>query len=471
VRRGRLARPPLAGWPGLAPWWKLAGLAAAPAGRPDGYSHWAVANERELYIYGSTGEKAWNWGEIRQGQRVPVRYKKAGDHCKRGNWYVTPGAPGGSSDDAYLCNTHGFTITREGKPGKGVRPPALDSALPFTYLKASEKPTLQFERLPTAKELKEALEALESGVELPDVVEASQEGAFFVALDRPVKGKAGTFYLTIAGHYVRTGDMVRVKASDMRGELLGKGGARLPLAFVHGASAPVSCRRGSRRSSQRGSRRSSRRSSRRGSRRGSRRSKVPAKAARPRLVRCGTATRHARLRVVRELERGGKRYVEGPGEKLLARDDVRIARKIKRPKEVDDGDKWVHYDLSRQVLVAYEGDRPVFTTLFSSGKEGHDTPTGTFRILLKRISTRMSGDDPKDGPYDIGEVPWVMYYKDSYAVHGAYWHDVFGEVRSHGCTNLSPADARWLFFWTAPRVPTGWHGLYAHEGTVFHFTR
>ena len=78
--------------------------------------------------------------------------------------------------------------------------------------------------------------------------------------------------------------------------------------------------------------------------------------------------------------------------------------------------------------------------------------------------------EPKDGPYDIGEVPWVMYYHHSFAVHGAYWHDVFGNVRSHGCTNLAPADARWIFFWTEPRLPAGWHEMYAREGTTFHYT-
>jgi hypothetical protein len=75
----------------------------------------------------------------------------------------------------------------------------------------------------------------------------------------------------------------------------------------------------------------------------------------------------------------------------------------------------------------------------------------------------MSGDDPVDGPYDIGEVPWVMYYKDSFAVHGAYWHDVFGVTRSHGCTNLAPADARWLLLWT---VRQGGHGLPLHPWIV-----
>ena len=46
-----------------------------------------------------------------------------------------------------------------------------------------------------------------------------------------------------------------------------------------------------------------------------------------------------------------------------------------------------------------------------------------------------------------------------YALHAAYWHDQFGEPMSGGCVNLSVADARWLFEWTAPAVPAGWHGV------------
>ncbi|MCS6911273.1 MAG: L,D-transpeptidase, partial [Anaerolineales bacterium] len=33
--------------------------------------------------------------------------------------------------------------------------------------------------------------------------------------------------------------------------------------------------------------------------------------------------------------------------------------------------------------------------------------------------------------------------------HGQYWHDGLGYKRSHGCVNLSPLDARWLYNWAA----------------------
>jgi hypothetical protein len=37
-------------------------------------------------------------------------------------------------------------------------------------------------------------------------------------------------------------------------------------------------------------------------------------------------------------------------------------------------------------------------------------------------------------------------------------------VKSHGCVNLSPLDARWLFDFTGPRLPPGWVAAYPTEG-------
>ncbi len=56
-----------------------------------------------------------------------------------------------------------------------------------------------------------------------------------------------------------------------------------------------------------------------------------------------------------------------------------------------------------------------------------------------------------------------MYYEAGYALHSAFWHDLFGRTKSHGCVNLSPRDARWMFGWTEPALPDGWHGVYPED--------
>jgi hypothetical protein len=132
------------------------------------------------------------------------------------------------------------------------------------------------------------------------------------------------------------------------------------------------------------------------------------------------------------------------------------------------GEKWIDVSIFRGTLVAYEGLRPVFATLISPGLFGYrrvdgkpakyTTPTGTFRIEWKHLSTTMS-PDPERMRYYLSEVPFTQFFHMPFALHAAYWHDRFGEPKSGGCINLSVADAKWLFEWTEPRVPKGWHSV------------
>lgn len=44
-----------------------------------------------------------------------------------------------------------------------------------------------------------------------------------------------------------------------------------------------------------------------------------------------------------------------------------------------------------------------------------------------------------------------MFVDDDIALHGAYWHDNFGEVRSHGCVNMPPPPplgGGWVYYWS-----------------------
>jgi lipoprotein-anchoring transpeptidase ErfK/SrfK len=136
------------------------------------------------------------------------------------------------------------------------------------------------------------------------------------------------------------------------------------------------------------------------------------------------------------------------------------------PANLQPGERWIDVNLDRQSLVAYEGDRPVFATAVSTGLRGrgptnYETVQGEFRIEVKHRTATMDGNTPNGGVYSIEDVPWVMYFHDSFALHGAFWHQGFGRTHSHGCVNLSPPDARWLFGWTSPALPEGWHGVVA----------
>ena len=125
-------------------------------------------------------------------------------------------------------------------------------------------------------------------------------------------------------------------------------------------------------------------------------------------------------------------------------------------------ERWIDVDTQTQTLVAYEGARPVFATLVSTGKGGRGSPTatrlGTHRIWVKLVSTNMGNleNEEADEHYSIEDVPWVQFFDKAIALHGAFWHRDFGHVHSHGCVNLAPRDAAWLFQFTGPHLPRGW---------------
>jgi hypothetical protein len=133
------------------------------------------------------------------------------------------------------------------------------------------------------------------------------------------------------------------------------------------------------------------------------------------------------------------------------------------PEKLGDHDKWIDVNLHRQTLVAFEGMTPVYATLVSSGRNEHETVTGSFRIREKHIASTMDGDADiaADGPYSIEDVPYIQYFNGGYALHGAFWHGEFGHVKSHGCVNLAPWDAKTIFGWTDPQLPEGWHAVMA----------
>jgi lipoprotein-anchoring transpeptidase ErfK/SrfK len=114
--------------------------------------------------------------------------------------------------------------------------------------------------------------------------------------------------------------------------------------------------------------------------------------------------------------------------------------------------RWIQIDLPRQRLIAWEGERPVYAVIVSTGKPSTPTPTGSFAIQTRHRYARMQGAD-----YDVPDVPYTMYYSGNYAIHGAYWHNRFGTPVSHGCINVAVNHARWLFNWAKVGTPVVVH--------------
>ena len=424
-------------------------------------------------------------GYMRRGAQFRAKPGVDGRGCP-GSWHEVPGA-------GFVCAGAGYVIgdTPQSFEPSPV-PPALDDALPYLYAYTTRDDTAQYWRLPTLEDeaqaealfrdlrraeeraarstaapdagvgqapapdgpAAEALEhdsahadaveappppgqegeagteapAEEDGITFPDFVRMRMLRGFYVSLDREELSPLGReFYRTVRGAYVRTSALTPNEPPSSRGVVLG-GSWELPIAIVYRRGAPRYRRH----------------------------------VASGALSRDGTVDRHAAIAIADDrLVVEDRRYVVGRDGSIVRDASVRIIRRVERPAGVPEGARFIHVKLSEQSLVAYEGDRPVFATLVSTGKPGHETPTGLYRIQSKHVSTTMDDDASEDGAYSIEDVPWTMYFHGNYALHGAFWHYTFGQVRSHGCVNLAPADARWLFQWSTPTLPASWHGIFA----------
>jgi hypothetical protein len=147
--------------------------------------------------------------------------------------------------------------------------------------------------------------------------------------------------------------------------------------------------------------------------------------------------------------------VDGVEWDLIAPDEWVESRLLGRvtpdltPPEGVTGDRWIEVNLEEQTLAVYDQNRMIFATLVATGIEPFFTRPGAFQIQRKLDSTPMSGSFTADRSdyYYLEDVPWTMYYDNARALHAAYWRTAYGFPQSHGCVNLNPADARWLYEW------------------------
>lgn len=141
-------------------------------------------------------------------------------------------------------------------------------------------------------------------------------------------------------------------------------------------------------------------------------------------------------------------YLIAPGEWVEASFTALVYPATEPPEGVTNG-RWIEINLYEQTVAVYQDNRLIFATLTSTGIPGWWTQPGLFQISEKLNTTPMSGafEADRSDYYYIEDVPWTMYFDQSRALHGAYWHNNFGYERSHGCANLAPGDARWLYSW------------------------
>jgi lipoprotein-anchoring transpeptidase ErfK/SrfK len=138
--------------------------------------------------------------------------------------------------------------------------------------------------------------------------------------------------------------------------------------------------------------------------------------------------------------------------------------------EIPIKDKRVEVRLDEQLLLAYENGRAVFATRISTGGRRlsgtYTTPVGNFITYHKRPTRHMANGDIASNGFDFPGVPWVLYITEGgISFHGTYWHNDYGIPHSHGCINMTPHAAKWLYRWTMPTVSLDKYVVHGHTGT------
>lgn len=431
-----------------------------------------IATGREVYVYERPSLRSKKLGYLRAGARVPRGREIAGrEGCKSGWYRVMP--------EGYVCTENAATIDPEHPVAKLVRSaPNRDAGLPYLYGRSRYPTPPLYARLPSTGlqqtievELRrhlgartarawDAVPTSETPALLLDGGRLPTPYGYFREPNQSVLGRAmpdsGFALLSVYEHEGRRfalstdfellplDRLKPVEMSNFRGLAL-SGDVTLPVVFVRSRSAYLY-------------------------------------AGDPKIKGLGIERKLGYREAVpitgKQVIAGGVKYYETKSGHYL-RDErlVRVDPFQTKPGWATGKRPWIHVSILRQALVAYEGETPVYVTLVSTGVDGlgdpletRSTVRGQFLVHTKHVSVTMDSD-AEDDPFDLRDVPYVQYFNQGYALHAAYWHDSFGQPYSHGCVNLSPLDARWLFHWTDPPVPRRWHGaMTLRGGTLIHIT-
>lgn len=351
------------------------------------------------HLFSSPDDRSARRGAARRDALLPLFGERWGPGCKRAWLSVGP--------SAWVCED---AVERSALPplAAGARPPDALDGLPYRYHFVGRDGSFAYKRLDRA-------DAGEPDVQL--------EPGFSVAIVEERSAWGSRYGRTAKDLWVPMRDLAPARPFLFQGKVVAEGEEGLSFGWVVAELSRVRDAAG--------------------------------------LLRASGSKQ--RFDFVPVLEQKGKLVRIGDGEWLPA-SEVRVPTRAAPPDEVDVklGERWVDVELATQTLVAYEGARPVFATLVSTGKgrqgSATATPKGVARVWIKLLTSDMDNleDDHASRYYRMEDVPFVQYFSKGVGLHAAYWHRSFGQVRSHGCVNLAPLDAQRLFWWSAPHLPAGW---------------
>jgi len=486
-------------------------LSAFPK-QPEHAGPWFVVTSPAAGVYSEPSfERSAKLGWVRSGGKLPVRETGNRKGCTPG-WFEVVGG-------GFICGNYGTTNLASSDVKFAMTPPNLDEVLPYAYARNAKHGTPLYHTVPSREQMlkyepylleKKATEVAsasapspaapaapgpvapaslasgadagapldpgmaDAGIEVDqpdkpwwqkdkdqikehlhelklehlsedadDVLAKRMVQGFFVAIDRTFRWNDRTWYKTTKTLITPAERFWQTGASKFMGVELDGEQKKLPIAWGYGGRKSVAT--------------------------------YTLDEAKKELRSAKSIERQVAIQLTgKAVDVASTHYLETSDGTYIKAGQVRVTEPGPAPAGLGADERWIDVDLSTQTLVAFVGTRPVYATLISSGKENkdkekdHRTPTGEFRIREKHLTTTMDGDGSAAGdlPYSIEDVPYVEYFYRAYALHGAFWHSNYGVQMSHGCVNLAPLDAKWLFFFTSPEPRAGFHGVWARpEGT------
>ena len=95
-------------------------------------------------------------------------------------------------------------------------------------------------------------------------------------------------------------------------------------------------------------------------------------------------------------------------------------------------------DISEQTMRIYRNGLLMHRWKVSTGRKGYRTPTGSYRPqrMYKRYYSRK---------YDNAPMPYSIFFRGGYAIHGTGHIKGLGRPASHGCIRLHPDHAARLY--------------------------
>lgn len=175
---------------------------------------------------------------------------------------------------------------------------------------------------------------------------------------------------------------------------------------------------------------------------------------------------HATLRLTGRFRTvaGERFYALADGRWVRHKDATVVLARHEMPDFAREGTRWVDVSVLANTAVLYEGEKAVYATLVSVGRDRlgepestASTPRGTFDVVAKHVTRRDKNPLQDASGAALYDVPWALELSNGRVLHAALHHDRFGIEHTDGDIHLSPQDAAVVFRWATPELPEGWH--------------